>query len=158
MDDILKDALTYAVMPGVVYGTLLYLGERISNLLSHRITSQSELDEVVEKESSKFEKKHGRRFLFSQFNESDGGNASVFGYDPENERTVNYHNPYEGIPKINLIRVGGKQATTGQVIHELYHVYETLDKLPVNKVLKMLKYLFVNEPRAIIYGLKGIGT
>lgn len=144
---IVKQGINYAIRAikkgAIIGGISLYafcLGEFVlstgSHLLSEQITNQKQLERILKEEMSKLGIKD--KEISARFGESRFGLGSSYKFADGSYGIV--------------LDFGKNRAN---VIHELYHIYdghhedrETIS----NVILANLKYFFIYEPQAILYG------
>jgi len=141
INEIVKNAtevIRWGIIGGLSYASLLGGTSIICNLFNHnkRMKSKEELLKVVEEESSRLNLDHNK-FKIRHTTFDDGANLLGF---VSGDSSGNYE---LGIPS-------SFGCTRNTVKHELVHV--------ANKdyMHGALHYLFIGEPRAILYGTFGI--
>lgn len=124
------EILSLFLVGGMVYIPLQY----ISNFFSEKINDEKHLEKMLIKESFKLDlndKKITARF-----------GATIFGTGECRKLTDNHY---------EIVLDEGSR-TKGILKHELYHIYRG----DLKEKTSFLKYLFLHEPRAILYQTLGI--
>lgn len=143
------------------YAALLTAGQLIENICSKKITSQEQLDEIVDKEADKLgmDKRKVFATYYSKthpdYKKIQGARSSVQGWDKEKDEIV-FYDPTEhrkkGIIPLKVLEVKeGWGSNVGAVRHELYHLAKHLPRKG-----NFLKYFFYEEPTATIYSTTGV--
>lgn len=149
MNDILETLVTYAGIAIGSYTALLLGAELIQDLISEKITSKEQLDEIIEEEAENIGL--DKRLVVGKLYASDdkrifGARCYVEDFDFE-EHTI----------PIKVVELkSGWGATRGAVRHEMYHLKNHFPRTK-NRVLRFLKGLFYEEPTATLYAIIGIG-
>lgn len=151
MNEILENLPTYIGIALGSYTALLVGAHTVQDLASEKITSQEQLDEIVEEESKKLRMNSGLvdgKFYAvgdKKYNRIRGARCYQEDFEVEG-RTLLF--------KVVEIKEGWV-ARRGAVRHELYHLHRHMS-LRKNPVAKFLRVFFYEEPTAILYAITGI--
>ncbi len=151
MNELLENLLTYTGIGLGAYTTFLLGAQGFQDLASEKITSQKQLDSVIEEESKKLGMDSrlvvGKFYAVSNKNYNRIRGARCFQDDFEFEG----HTLHIKVVEIKE----GWGARRGAVRHELYHLHKHFP-LRKNPVAKLLRGFFYEEPTATLYATTGI--
>jgi len=150
MNEILKNLPAYTGIALGAYTALLF-GAQAFELVSEKITSQEQLDDVVEEESNKLGM--DSRLVVGRFYAVSGKD-----YDRiRGARCFQDNFEFEGhtLPMKVVEIKEGWGARRGAVRHELYHLHKHMP-LRKNPIAKFLRGFFYEEPTATLYATTGI--
>ena len=145
MNEVLENLATYSGIARGAYTALLF-GAQALESVSEKITSQEQLDEVVEEEARKLGM--DSRLVVGKFYAVGDKN-----YDRiRGARCFQDNFEFEGhtLPMKVVEIKEGWGARRGAVRHELYHLHRHLP-LRKNPVAKFLRGFFYEEPTATLY-------
>ena len=151
MTEILENLPTYAGIAIGTYSALLFGAQVFQDLASEKITSQEQLDTIVDEEADKLgmDKRTlvGRFYAVGDEDYDKIRGARCFQDDFE----------FEGhtIPMKVVEIKEGWGARRGAVRHELYHLENHLP-LRKNIIARLLRGFFYEEPTATLYAITGI--
>ena len=151
MNEVLKNLPTYAGVALGTYTALLVGAQVVQDLATEKITSQEQLDEIVEEESKKLGM-DSRLVVGKFYGVGDKNYDKIRG-----ARCCQDDFEFEGhtLPfKVVEIKEGWG-ARRGAVRHELYHLHKHLP-LRKNPIAKFLRGFFYEEPTATLYATTGI--
>ena len=151
MNEILENLPTYAGIALGTYTALLFGTQVVQDLATEKITSQEQLDGIVEEEAKKLGMDSrlvvGKFYVVGDKNYDKIRGARCYQDDFEFE---GHTLPF----KVVEIKEGWG-ARKGAVRHELYHLHKHLP-LRKNPVAKFLRGFFYEEPTATLYATTGI--
>lgn len=139
MDEIsqgVQIVLTGIALVGGSYVFTLIGSSLINKISSEKIKSQEDLERIVNEESANL----GINKRIGNIGFIDFPAAMSVKFDDENYG----------------LYFGTNARTRKDVRHELYHIHKHLDQRGKNSFLKIVKYLLIEEPQAVLYGTFGI--
>ena len=151
MNEILENLLTYTGIALGTYTALLFGAQAVQDLATEKITSQEQLDEVIEEEARKLGM-DSRLVVGKFYAVGDKNYDRILG-----ARCFQYNLEFEGhtLPMKVVEIKEGWGARRGAVRHELYHLHKHMP-LRKNPVAKFLIGFFYEEPTATLYETTGI--
>lgn len=152
MNEILENLLAYAGIALGSYAALLVGAQAFEDFSSEKITSQKQLEKIVNKEAE--ELGMDKRLIVSKFYTfGDKNYRKIIG---ARCYIVDFNFEESTIPlKVVEIKEGWG-ARRGAVRHELYHLQNHLPRKKSNLLSRFLKSLFYEEPTATLYAITGI--
>ena len=134
-----KAISTFLVANTIYFGSLIGSGI-VANVVSPKITSQTQLEQLVERERKKIDPKNNYNI-----------SANLLSEDRATSRKLD-NGDYQ-------IEIGGFFANETTLRHELYHILDNhfQDAEELKSSFRVgLKYLFCYEPQARIYQVTGL--
>ncbi|MBI4016462.1 MAG: hypothetical protein HY363_02095 [Candidatus Aenigmarchaeota archaeon] len=154
MDELVTTCAAYPLYVLTGYVGILTAADAVAIFAGKKITSQEQLESVVEEEAAKL-KLDGKRLL-AVYNPRVTAQAHIEGYDTARDVFVPAEQiNHKTIVEFKILELGKFRSTRATVRHELYHLARHFGKIRKGLSGKLV-YFFYQEPTAILYSLTRI--